>query len=851
MTPSGDIEGPDHVGIFRGAEHSRFAGPGDRTAILKPEVAGALNASQPNDREVERELAGAVSLVRATRWFGAIVLPAGAAWAITGLVAGPVTVAPVGLLTLVFGAFLLLEGSSSHGRPAASLATRLSIATLATAAGTVLVEPTIGPAIAMGTLIPVVLALPYVDRRTLNGLVVASTLVGAACLAAPSVIPWGQMASEGVGAILATTALVIVFAAFVVFLRNVSARLTDAANELRAVVEMSRDLSSTLDPQVVGNRLATHIALAAGADDCAISTWDREGDRVLTFGYHPAEGAKDLDPEFELSRFPATRDVLLRQRPCVIDVGDPNADRAEVSYLRSIGQRSMVMLPLIARGESIGIVELGSERSGAFGQRQVELAQMLVREAAVTFDNVRLYDELREQAFRDSLTGLSNRTHFHDRIDHALDRVRGRSSLGVAVLFIDLDQFKLVNDQYGHTVGDRVLQVIADRIRTAVRPGDTPARLGGDEFAVLLEDVEGLETANVVSHRLLDALAEPVELDAGQSIIGGSIGIAMSGPSADTTDALLRNADIAMYAAKAAGRSQLVHFRPDLLELAFARSELAAMLRGAETRRELQLHYQPIVRLEDGAPVGVEALVRWQPEGHILHMPAEFMNLAEETGEIVSIGRWVIREACQQARAWQVRLERPDLRLHVNLSARQFRDPGVATVIEGAIAESGLEASSLTLEVAESALGAADETRERIAQLRRLGVRIAIDDFGTGYSSLGSLRSLDVDELKVDRSFAPLEGDGESRQLSEAIVQAGRAMGLEMIAEGVENEAQVEWFRGLGCRLGQGYRFARPMPPAATERFLRAAGRRAEGVAKRRTSKVSVPTSPTVRQAAS
>jgi diguanylate cyclase (GGDEF)-like protein len=672
------------------------------------------------------------------------------------------------------------------------------------------------------------------------------------------VIPWAQPPGEGIAVLLPTSALVIVFSLFVLFLRNASGRLADTADELRAVVEMSRDLSSTLDPQDVGNRLARHMALAAGADDCAISTWDREGDRVVTFGYHPADHVEPLEPDYDLSRFPATRRVLLTQRPCVIDVSDPDADRAELGYLRSVGQRSMIILPLVARGESIGIVELGSSRSRVFGQRQLGLAQLLVREAAVTFDNARLYESLREQASRDALTGLANRARFHERVDHALERLRGRSPLRLAVLFIDLDQFKLINDQFGHTVGDRALHVIADRIRAAVRPGDTPARLGGDEFAVLLEDVEGLETANAVSQRLLDVLAEPVELDAGDALVGASIGIAVSGAGVDTSDALLRNADIAMYAAKAAGRGQMVHFRPDLLQLASARSDLAAMLRGAATRDELQLHFQPIVRLEDGAPTAVEALVRWQPQGDVMHMPAEFMTLAEETGEIVSIGRWVIAEACRLARSWQVRFRRPDLRLHVSLSARQFRDPGLVPLITTALAESGLAPAALTLEIIESTLLThAEETRGRMAELRRLGVRIAIDDFGTGYSSLNSLHAFEVDELKVDRSFVPLEDRDDARILSEAIVEVGRGLGLEMIAEGIETDAQAEWFRGLGCRLGQGYRYARPMPAADLERYLRRAGRASQAVRperperqsqpSRRNTSVAAPASATVR----
>jgi EAL domain-containing protein (putative c-di-GMP-specific phosphodiesterase class I) len=273
------------------------------------------------------------------------------------------------------------------------------------------------------------------------------------------------------------------------------------------------------------------------------------------------------------------------------------------------------------------------------------------------------------------------------------------------------------------------------------------------------------------------------------------------------------------------------------------------MLRGAATRDELQLHFQPIVRLEDGAPVAVEALVRWQPEGHSLHMPAEFINLAEETGEIVSIGRWVVAEACRQARTWRDRLGLPELRLHVNLSARQFRDPGLVPLIETALAEAGLEPAALTVEVTESTLLThGDETRARIAELRRLGVRIAVDDFGTGYASLSWLHTFEVDELKIDRIFVPADGGvGEAEIVSEAIVELGRALGLEMIAEGIETESQAAWFQGLGCRLGQGYRYARPMPAADLERFLRRARRAPQSQPNRRRTNVAAAARPSVR----
>jgi diguanylate cyclase (GGDEF)-like protein len=765
----------------------------------------------------------AEALRRALRLFGLIVLPVGVFWAPIGFALGTTSLGAVGVIAAAFALWLLIEARDSQGRTESELATRIAVGTQVTAVCAVIAEPVIGVAIAVGSLIPVILALPYVRRTSLSRLMVISAGVGIFALAAPDILPWGTLAGSSIAVILPTTTVVMVYVLFLLFLWNASSRLTDTTSELRHVIEMSHDLAATLDPKDVGNRLARHIAQVAHADVCVLSTWDHAGDRVVTFGSHPVEGGRSLEPAYDLGAFPATRTVLTSHLPCIVDVEEPDADAAEVEYLRSIGHRSLVMLPLIVRGESIGIVELTSARSKAFTDRDVELAELLVREAATTFDNARLYDELRQQAYRDPLTGLANRSRLQDRVDHALDRIRGRSPNHAAILFIDLDHFKHLNDRFGHAKGDRALQVIADRIRTIIRPGDTAGRLGGDEFAVLLEDVEGGEVVMAVCQRLLDGLVQPIELGDASPIVGASIGYALSGPDSSTSEDLLRNADIAMYAAKAAGRGQVVAFRRDLLETASARSELAALLRGAESREELQLHYQPIVNLDDGSPVGLEALVRWQPDGHLLHLPSEFLELAEETGEILPIGRWVIAEGCRRVRAWQTRFDLPTLRLYVNLSARQFRDPGLVPMIVSALARTGMSAANLTLEITEGTLLTPGfETIQRIGELRALGLRLAIDDFGTGYSSLGYLHAFQIDELKIDRSFVPgSEVVGDAHVLSQAIVELGRALRLDMVAEGIETQDQADWFRALGIRLGQGFHFARPLAAADLERYLR------------------------------
>jgi diguanylate cyclase (GGDEF)-like protein len=762
------------------------------------------------------------ALRRAIRVFAWIVLPMGVLWSGFGLFLNAPSMAVAGLIAATFGAWLMIESRHARERTESVLALRIATAGQLTAVFIVAAEPMIGFAVAVGSLIPIILALPYVRRESLTTLMAVSSAVGAFSLAAPSIIPWGSTFEDSLAFAIPNGAVVVVYVLFQLFLWNASTRLTDTTSELRHVIEMSHDLAATLDPKDVGDGLARHIALVAHADDCVLSTWDREGDQVISFGCYPAERLADLDPSYDLERFPATRAVLNERTTLVIDADDPQADPSELSYMRQHGDRSLVMLPLIVHGESIGIVELSSTRRNAFLDRDVELAQLLVREAATTFENARLTEELRTRAYRDPLTGLANRSRLQDRVDHALARLRGRSDNHAAVLFIDLDHFKHLNDRFGHAKGDRALQVIAERIRTIIRPGDTAGRLGGDEFAILLEDVESIEVVQQVCQRLLHGLSQPIELEDAAPIIGASIGYAMSDAVTSSED-LLRKADTAMYAAKAAGRGQVVAFSQEHLDHASARSELAALLRGAEGRNELQLHFQPVVNLDDGSPVGVEALVRWQPDGHLLHFPADFIELAEETGEILSIGRWVISEACRRVRAWQTRYDMPDLRLYVNLSARQFRDPGLVPMIVSALTRTGLDAASLTLEITEGTLLTPGfETVQRIGELRALGLRLAIDDFGTGYSSLGYLHAFQIDELKIDRSFVPgSDGVGDAHVLSQAIVELGRALGLDMIVEGIETQDQADWFRTLGCRLGQGYLFVRPQAANDLDRFFR------------------------------
>jgi len=782
-------------------------------------------STHPGDPRAQRQLRRAIGL------FGAVVLPFDLIWLVVSLAINDRALVGVSLVAIGFGGWLLFEYRTSHHRSASVLATRIAIALYVTIVAAVTVEPPIGVAMATAAVVPAVLALTHVARRVVLRLMLIGAGVGMYAAIAGAVLPWGTHFPGPLDLLLPTSTLLVAYAVFQIFLWNASSEMAATANELSATMDLTREVAQTLDPDVVAGIIARHIALAAEVSDCTLSMWDRNLDRVVTFAYYPPD-TDAIDPSYDLAEFPATRRVLISGEPCFVDVEDPKSDPAEVAYIRSVGQRSMVILPLVARGESIGILELTSKESNVFTERSVQLAQLLAREAAVSLENARLYDEIHDQAFRDALTGLANRRLFLERLGHVLDRLRGRSARRAAVLFLDIDHFKHTNDRFGHGTGDQVLRAIGERLRDALRPGDTAARIGGDEFAVLLEEVATEDEAVVVAQRLLDSLGSPLNVAGHSPRLGASIGVALSGIAGDSAEDLVRNADIAMYAAKVAGRGRIERFVPELLERAAARSELDAQLRGAIERDELRVAYQPIVELESGGDrvVALEALVRWDPAGMPRQMPVDFIGVAEESGEIMAIGRWVLREACRQTVDWQRQHDLPELRINVNLSARQFADPALTESIAMALRDAGLEAHCLTVEITESTLMArTPDTAERVREIRAMGVRVSLDDFGTGYSSLGYLQAFDLDELKIDRSFvSPAETVGTPRVISRAIVELGRALGLEIVAEGIESQAQARWFRSLGCHFAQGYWFAEPLSAIEASAYLAVHGRASE-----------------------
>jgi diguanylate cyclase (GGDEF)-like protein/PAS domain S-box-containing protein len=431
-----------------------------------------------------------------------------------------------------------------------------------------------------------------------------------------------------------------------------------------------------------------------------------------------------------------------------------------------------------------------------------------------------LEEQLRHQAFHDALTGLPNRALFTDRLAHALSRGR-RSPQHLAVLFIDLDDFKTVNDSLGHGAGDELLVAVAERLQGALRPGDTIARMGGDEFAVIVEDQADAAAPVEVGQRLLASLHAPFAHQSKELFVHASAGVAVSTSHQTTADELLRDADLAMYMAKSNGKNRLELFQPSMHSAALARLSLKGDLERALERNEFALLYQPIMRLGSGQLSGVEALVRWHHPRRGVIAPVDFIPLAEETGLIVALGRWVLDEACRQAVAWDA-AGASSMTMSVNVSGRQVQEPGFVSEVAAVLAQTGLEPARLTLEFTESVLmGDASVTAGMLAELKALGVRLAIDDFGTGYSSLSYLRRFPIDVLKIDASFvAAMSSGSEQTALVRSIVKLGETLHLETVAEGIEQQGQLSDLRSLGADLGQGYYFARPLTADAVSAMM-------------------------------
>ena len=432
-------------------------------------------------------------------------------------------------------------------------------------------------------------------------------------------------------------------------------------------------------------------------------------------------------------------------------------------------------------------------------------------------------DKLIYDAFHDALTGLPNRALFLDRLTLAIERAKRREDQLFAVLFLDLDRFKDVNDSLGHLVGDRLLIAIAERLQKGLRTTDSVARLGGDEFVILIEDITDYQGATRVAQWIHEQLAEPYEMFENEVLVTTSIGIVFNNQEYNSPEDMLRDADIAMYYAKANGKARYEIFDPVMRSRIMERLALESELRQAIGRNELAVYYQPIVSLESGQLMGFEALVRWQNPARGLLRPAEFIHLAEETGLIIEIDRWVLREACLQMSEWKRNFpEALPLTISVNMSGRYITQPDLIPTIARVLNETGLNPENLKLEITENAIMENNQaTREVFARLQSIGIQIQIDDFGIGYSSLGYLSQFPVNALKIDQSFvSKMDEDSSHMKIVQAIVSLTHRLGVGVIAEGLETSSQLEQLRALNCGYGQGYLISEPLDHESAQLLL-------------------------------
>ena len=527
------------------------------------------------------------------------------------------------------------------------------------------------------------------------------------------------------------------------------------------------------------------------------------------------------EPFFDAGEETQDRFVLGARESIVLADFEAQQHFQRSPILQAHGVRSAVEVLICGAGGAYGVIGGYARSPDRFDAESAHFVQSVANTLAAAIERRRSEEKLAHLAQYDPLTELPNRSLYLDRLAHTLVEAE-RHPLPVAVLFVDIDRFKQVNDTLGHAVGDQLLVEIADRLRGAVRAGDTVGRLGGDEFAVVLAHLVRADDAALVAQKIVSALATPFQL-AGQAVyVSASIGIAVHPIDGQEPDTLLKCADTAMYRVKESGRNGFQFYLPQMNATALRRMRIEAQLRGALDRSEYRLHYQPKVDLRSGRISGLEALLRWQPTGGNLVPPGDFITILEDTGLILPVGEWVIATACAQLVAWQAQGLAPPP-VAVNVSARQFRQPDLAAVVGDLLAASGMSPALLELELTESCLMSdADVSIQSLQQMKARGIRLSVDDFGTGYSSLAYLKRFPLDALKIDREFIrDVTTDTDSATIALAIINLARSLKLKVVAEGVETAAQLEFLRAHACDEMQGFYFSRPLPAADIERLLR------------------------------
>jgi diguanylate cyclase (GGDEF)-like protein len=624
--------------------------------------------------------------------------------------------------------------------------------------------------------------------------------------------------------------------------------------DLQALVDLGAALDAVGDPvhqarivlDGLAGRFDTQRGVVLGASDDKV---------VVLAGYGAAEvQSTPVAADAVVQRAWARREVLPVRRV------DPERNPLLAAALPS--GHDLLVAPMIVEGIPVGAVVIEHRSRSVFGveRRVTSVLAQFAAVAALNFRNAVLLRNVQDMAERDSLTGAANRRMFQKVLERTLATPRKGALPVTAVLFLDLDDFKVVNDTLGHAAGDALLVAVTERISELVRAGDLVARLGGDEFAILTPDDDDLHRSRAMAERLVRELRAPYMVREQQVVATASIGIATARSAEQTAEEVLRNADVAMYMAKADGKARFAIFDPGMHAAIRERHELGAQLQRAAELDQLRLVYQPIVALDTGQVAGVEALVRWQHPDRGLIAPGEFIEIAEENGAILPIGRWVLREACQHAGNWQREGLTPrGIFLCVNVSAREVQQADFVDAVRTTLEEAGMEPASLMLEITETALlKATTPTMATLAELRLLGVKVVIDDFGTGYFSLSHLRQFPVDALKIASEFVQVSNtDARSAALAGAIVALSQSLDIETVAEGIETVEQAKRMEALGCKYGQGYFFAMPIEQAAIDNGV--AGltttpapqprrRRSDGATQTREPRIAPPRAPRVAQ---
>lgn len=617
---------------------------------------------------------------------------------------------------------------------------------------------------------------------------------------------------------------------------------TKIAERMEAVAQEAAHVIAADSPAALARMLGAACARVLPMDEFTFSLYDEER-RTLTLVTESGVTdtvAMPIDRSLDEDVVRTRHSILSSTGRVPRSVWDGGNERGTMWEIRT---------PVVSGDRVLAVMVARRAQHVGYGTLDIEVFEALGVLAGSALRNIRLMNELRgsqealsHQAYHDALTGLPNRRRFRERVAKAL---QGGAPDRVVVLAVDLDGFKTVNDTLGHAAGDKLLVEVADRLLNSTRGCDMVARLGGDEFAVLLENVWDEHDAVVVAERVIRTIRTPFALGDRLTVIGTSVGMARgsirdgdaqiatsrSGGANDTMprdpiDALMRDADLAMYRAKTLGKGRWARFEPSMHEAAAARRALEADLRLAIANGKLELHFQPIISLESDEVVGVEALARWNHPERGMIPPNDFIPIAEESGLILPMGRWVLREACRQGAIWQrerrQHAAKSPLLVTVNVSSRQLQDPRFEHDVREALAACELERGTLVLELTESAvIDPSEATRERLAALKSLGALLAIDDFGTGYSALSYLHDFPIDVLKIDRAFIDgLARGGAQGALARTILALGEALSLRTIAEGVERLEQRDSLQGMGCEMGQGYLFARPLPAAAVDALI-------------------------------